>query len=190
MKNLAELKTAELVAELNAISGKPPVAKWKRKVTDLVALLIKTKPDLFFYGPTAPSDRMDGFEAPADELAAQKGRPVDHVETSVKTPELKLPKAKAKKAKIAKAAKAGDIERGAIRQMCEELLLKAKGTDEATKRPLGLPYSEILDKVQAKYPTAGTSVNCLRWYATKLNKQTGKDKVVMPVRPKAAKEVA
>jgi hypothetical protein len=124
---------------------------------------------------------MTDFEAPADELKVQQGRPVDHVDEPAKPTATKRPSKAAKK-----AAKADGIKRGAIRELCEELLLKTKGTDPESKRPLGLPYSAILEQVQKKFPEAETSLNCLRWYATKLNKQTGKEKVVMPVRPKQA----
>lgn len=181
LTNLSGLKTAELLAIYNGVSGKPPVAKWKSKTTELVARILKLKPDLYFFEATAPSERMTDFEAPADELASQKGRPVDHAEASVPATKKKP----AKKATTTKKAKADSVKRGAIREECEKLLLKVKGTDVETKRPLGLPYSEILAAVQAKFPEAETSLNCLRWYATKLNKQTGKEKVVMPVRPKA-----
>jgi hypothetical protein len=177
--NLNGMKTSELVAVYNGVSGKPAIAKWKRKVSDLVAAILKLKPDLYSYEPAAPSDRMDGFEAPADELAAQKGRAVDHAEPPAKAPKVKKAAA-AKKAKV----KADGAVRGAIRQLCEKLLLEVKGSDPETKRPLGLPYATILERVQSKFPEAETSLNCLRWYATKLNKQTGKDRVQMPVRPK------
>lgn len=173
MISLKDMSTKELLAHYNEHSGKPPVAKWKSKVSDLVARLLKLRPDLFFVGdePT--------FEAPADELKGQKGRPVDHDDQP--EPE-KKPRAKAPKPDAEPSG-----ERGAIRRYCEELLLAAKGEDPKTHRPLGLPYGVILEKVCAKFPEANTSLNCLRWYATKMNKRTGKERVVMPIRPKAAK---
>ncbi len=172
MIDLNTLKTSELVAAYNEHSGKAPISKWKRKVSDLHAILLKMKPDLF----------MMGFEAPQEELKAQAGRPVDHTD---QTEVVTAKPVKAKKAKVAKAKKEPNGDRGAIRRHCEELLLKVKGTDPETKRPLGLPYSEILNAVTSKFPEAATSLNCLRWYATKMNKRTGKEKVVMPIRPKA-----
>jgi hypothetical protein len=172
MTDLNGLKTSDLVALYNQHSGKPAITKWKRKVTDLVALLLKMKPDLFFVG---------AFEAPKEELQQQAGRPVDHVEVEAKPTKSKKP---------AKKAKEPTGDRGAIRKFCEEQLLKVKGTDEATKRPLGLPYSEILSAVTKKFPEAETSLNCLRWYATKMNKRTGSEKVVMPLRAKAKVDAA
>jgi hypothetical protein len=142
------------------------VAKWSKKVDELRARVMKLDPGTYMaevgtvpMAPVQASDRMDGVEAPS--VVSKKS------------------KAKAKvKAK-------GEVERGAIRLYCEELLLRSKGVDEATKRPLGLTYEAILEKVQTKFPSAATSVGCLRWYATKMNKRTGKDRVVMPVRGKA-----
>jgi len=173
------LKTAELVAIYNGVSGKPAIAKWKRKVADLIASILKTAPEDYFYESAGPSERMTDFEAPADELGKQVGRPVDHAEPPTK-------EKPAKKAAAKKKAKADGVKRGAIRELCEKLLLEVRGTDEKSKRPLGLPYGKILAKVQEKFPEAETSLNCLRWYATKLNKQTGKERVVMPIRPKTA----
>jgi hypothetical protein len=78
---------------------------------------------------------------------------------------------------------------GSIRAFCDELLLEVNSVDEKSKRPLGLPYSEILRRVKAKFPEAETSINCLRWYATKLNnRHRGKNpkaKVQLPQRPTA-----
>jgi len=178
MIDLNGMKTSELVALYNEHSGKAPITKWKRKVTELVAAVLKLKPDLFFVS-THTFD-----EASQGELAAQSGRPVDADETVVAAPTKSKKKAKAKsKAK-------GETDRGAIRRFCEELLLKTRGTDPETKRPMGLPYSDILAKVAEKFPSAETSLNCLRWYATKMNKRTGAEKVQMPVRPKAKPEAA
>lgn len=179
MKNLGQMKTSELVVEYNAVSGKPAITKWKRKVSDLHAFLLKARPGEFFLESAAPSDPRGDFEAPASELKAQAVRPKDHDEADVEKP-----KAKAKPTKKSSKKSTSDVERGAIRRECEALLLKTRGTDPKTKRPLGLPYSEILDKVQAKFPGAETSLNCLRWYATKMNKRTGSERVVMPTRPK------
>lgn len=173
MQDLSKMTTKELVAAYNGVSGKAPIAKWGKKVSELQARLLKLAPSEFYFAQPAPSDRMADFEAPTHELSNQKGRPVNHDEA---------PKSKSKSTK----GKAQDVERGAIRRYCEDMLLKAKGTDEKSKRPLGLPYSEILDAVQKKFPKSETSLNCLRWYATKMNKRTGKERVVMPVRPKAA----
>ena len=35
-------------------------------------------------------------------------------------------------------------------------------------RSVGLSYSEIIDRIQAEFPGAKTSVACLRWYAVKV----------------------
>lgn len=80
----------------------------------------------------------------------------------------------------ARAARERAAPVGAIRQMVEALLQHVTGkTDEG--RELGLTYAAILDEVARKYPGAETTLNCLRWYAAKLNKRKG---VHMPVRPK------
>ncbi len=160
MKNISSLKTSELVAEFNQHSDKP-IKAWKGKVADLQAKLLKLKPDLYYFEATG-AKTVKAADLPSDRLS-----------------DVSAPKAAATK------VKAQDADRGAIRRYCEELLLKAKGTDEKTKRPLGMPYATILEAVQKKFPKADTSLNCLRWYATKMNKRTGKERVVMPMRPKA-----
>jgi len=93
-------------------------------------------------------------------------------------------------------AKAGRATRdGSIRAYCESLLLEANSVDAKTKRPLGLPYDEILRRVAKRFPEAETSVNCLRWYATKLNnqhrdKRNPRLKVILPDRPTAQRRKA
>ena len=81
---------------------------------------------------------------------------------------------------------------GSIRTYCDELLLKVNSVDVKSKRPLGLPYSEILKRVHDRFPGAETSVNCLRWYATKLNNRhrgrNPKAKVLLPERPTASRQ--
>lgn len=176
--NISTLKTKDLIALYNQHSGKAPITAWKRKVSDLVATLVTLQPDLFTAGA------VETFEAPADELASQSGRPVDHTEAPAPT---KSKPAKAKKT-AKKAKKEANSDRGAIRRFCEEQLLKVKGTDPETKRPMGLAYADILAAVTTKFPEAETSLNCLRWYATKMNKRTGAEKVQMPTRPKAKPE--
>jgi hypothetical protein len=96
----------------------------------------------------------------------------------------KTEKKAAKKAKSVKAE--GTSDRGAIRRFVEAKLLETTGEDE-DGRPVGHTYNDILEAVKEQFPEAATSLNCLRWYATKMNSANKKtnDKVVMPVRPKA-----
>lgn len=180
MNDLETLSTKELVAAYNRLSGKPPISAWKRKVAELKAIVLKLAPTEFFSGPAPSRPVFD--EAVSAELAAQSGRPVDHEADAAPTKE------KAPKAPKAKKAEAPKSDRGAIRRYTEELLLKTKGSDPETKKPLGLPYSSILAAVLEKFPEAQTSLNCLRWYATKMNKRTGAEAVRMPIRPKAEKQ--
>lgn len=56
----------------------------------------------------------------------------------------------------------GKIPRGAVKQLCESLLMVSDSDGE------GLSYDEIIRQVQQKYPSAKTSKNCLRWYANKM----------------------
>lgn len=190
MKDIESLSTKELIAIYNANSGKAPISAWKRKVSELKAAVLKLAPSQFFVGP-APSRPVEEFEASNVELSKQAGRPVDADEKEVDlrqggtATKSKDKPSKAKKPKVEKPKS----DRGAIRRYTEEMLLKVKGTDPETKKPMGLPYSEVLDKVLEKFPNASTSLNCLRWYATKMNKRTGAEKVIMPLRPKA-KEAA
>jgi len=177
MTNLSNMKTSDLVALYNEHSNKPAITKWKRKVSDLVALLVALKPELFTADAPATTD-----EAPLAPMTPEMTAAVDEAkELAAHFKAEKPKKAKATKVKAEKPAS----DRGAIRRYSEELLLKVKGTDPETKRPLGLPYGDILEAVTKKFPEAQTSLNCLRWYATKMNKRTGDEKVQMPIRPKA-----
>jgi len=61
-----------------------------------------------------------------------------------------------------------------IRSVAEALLVKADGAT-------GLSYDEILAAVKDQFPSAKTTVGCLRWYAAHM-RDAG---VVLPKRPRA-----
>ena len=67
-----------------------------------------------------------------------------------------------------------------IQSYAETLLIKVAKTVKGVK--YGFSYEEVLEKVQAKFKDASTSINSLRWYAAKLNKNKS---VILPVRPRA-----
>lgn len=69
--------------------------------------------------------------------------------------------------------------------ICETLQMVRPGT-EKQERPEGYTYKECLDmvltKVRETKPDAQTSLDCLRWYATKLRSEG----IVLPYRPRNA----
>jgi len=69
--------------------------------------------------------------------------------------------------------------------ICETLQMIRPGT-ENNERPEGYTYKEcleiVLEKVRPSKPNANTSLDCLRWYATKLRGEG----VVLPYRPRNA----
>jgi len=77
-------------------------------------------------------------------------------------------------AKAKPAPKTTKPARGAIKRLCEDMLLQADSNDE------GMSYESIMDALRTAYPTAKTSVGCLRWYATKL-REAGH---IVPDRPR------
>jgi len=52
----------------------------------------------------------------------------------------------------------GHAKQGTITELANRLIL----------RPEGHSYKEILGLIRDEFPEAGTSLNCLRWYAAKL----------------------
>ncbi len=72
---------------------------------------------------------------------------------------------------VAKAA----VKKVSIRSVAEALLAKNDGS-------LGLSYDDILAAVKAEFPSAKTTVGCLRWYAAHM-RDAG---VVLPKRPRAS----
>lgn len=71
-----------------------------------------------------------------------------------------------------------------IKDLSIELLLTVDYNDAATGRPVGLPYDEILRRVHAAFPDCETTVECLRWYAVRLNNHIENPGVRMPFRPR------
>lgn len=161
---------AELIAIFNErrLEMEADLRSWKRSKELLIDRILGKAP----------------FEATTEELSEQKDRPTTVVEEAV----VEVAKPKKGKAKVKKAVATREKRTGEIRAYAEEMLLVAKGTDEKSRRPLGLTYLDILGKVLKKFPEARTTLNCLRWYAAKMNKQGrpgGRDgpKITMPARP-------
>ena len=67
-----------------------------------------------------------------------------------------------------------------IKSVSVDLLMATDFTDN-DGRAVGFSYDHILEKVLEQFPDANTTVKCLRWYATHLNKDTN---VKMPIRPR------
>lgn len=58
--------------------------------------------------------------------------------------------------------------RGAIKRLAISLLCE-KWADDAGDA-YGLAYLTIVGKIREAFPTAKTTVNCLRWYATRIGR--------------------
>lgn len=86
---------------------------------------------------------------------------------------------------------------GEIREFCEAALVevayhenksKPVGPENVLKsaskltRPVGVPFSEILDRVRKAFPDASTSYACLRWYGVHMRRAGA----VLPRRPKSS----
>lgn len=73
-----------------------------------------------------------------------------------------------------------------IKSVSVELLTATAFQDEQG-RNIGYDYDTILAKVLEDFPDASTTVKCLRWYATHLNKDPD---IKMPIRPRKKVEKA
>lgn len=67
-----------------------------------------------------------------------------------------------------------------IRVVAEELLMRVVDHDE-DKRPLGMPYADVLAEIHRQFPGSSTSVACLRWYAVRMRERN----LRVPNRPRA-----
>lgn len=83
-------------------------------------------------------------------------------------------------AKPAKAERVAKPKGPTIRSVAERMLLEVVDKDP-DGRPLGHPYSVILDAIREQFEGAKTSVACLRWYAVHMRA----DDVRVPLRPRA-----
>lgn len=199
----SSMSTAQLLAIWNEQFPDTPMKAWKKSRNALFDRMVKAgfvleqdDASLAVVGasdqpasdspPTQPEASEPDTDAPSGTVSA----------TDQKAAVAHAPKrdAKAKKPKARKAKKGkgtsvkSSVKKGAIREFVEAMLVKTKGTDPKTKRPLGIPYGEILTAVQAKFPEAKTTLGCLRWYCTHMNNghRKGKDKIALPQRPKPA----
>ncbi len=67
-----------------------------------------------------------------------------------------------------------------IRSVAEALLLEVVSVDD-NKRNVGIGYEDIIAKIKVQFPTANTTVACLRWYAVHMRERD----IRVPNRPRA-----
>lgn len=57
------------------------------------------------------------------------------------------------------------------------------GAKSKKARTVGLPYDEIIRRIQAEFPNCKTSVACLRWYSVKIRvEEEGYENLTLPQR--------
>lgn len=143
MTDLTTMTNAQLVERYNAIPGVKPLKAWKGKKEVLIQRI----------KDAAPAESADGAKGKA---------------------------AQAKKAKEPRKRKAGEV-----RKLCERLLQEVAYYEDRTRPPgednvveaddenarsVGLPFSEILRRVQKEMPGVNTTYACLRWYAVHMRR--------------------
>ena len=74
------------------------------------------------------------------------------------------------------------IKTRTIQSFANTELLRVIGRNEEN-REVGQSYKKVLELVLAEYPEANTSIKCLQWYNSKLNKTGAK----VPIRMKNEK---
>lgn len=110
------------------------------------------------------------------KLAKEKGVDVSKAFDADGNPVKVTPPTKKEKRQKDKKREGGQV----IRVVAEELLMRVVDHDE-DKRPLGMPYADVLAEIHRQFPDSSTSVACLRWYAVRMRERN----LRVPNRPRA-----
>lgn len=118
--------------------------------------------------------RSEAAKKAAQTRKLKKQRAIE-LEAEKQAAELELKK-QAEEAKAIAPLKTCDV-------ICEVLQLIRPGTEDS-QRPEGYTYKEclamVLERIRPTRPDAATSLDCLRWYATKLRGEG----IILPYRPR------
>ncbi len=129
------------------------------------------------------------FEEDGTKRKPVKATPFPVVVQKEKKPKETAVKKDPKPATPKPAKKANPVEPAAkgpsIRSVAEALLLEVVSVDE-NKRNVGIGYEDIIAKIKEQFPTANTTVACLRWYAVHMRERD----VRVPNRPRATPKKA
>lgn len=120
-------------------------------------------------------------EAAEKSKPVEEAKPVDSISHLIKQMGTKnAAPAKPKAERKQKAEKVKKEKGPVIRVVAEALLLEVVSHDD-DKRPYGLSYDEVLNRIHQQFEGAKTTVACLRWYAVHMRERGEK----VPNRPRA-----
>lgn len=175
----------DMIAHYNNLTGKSITAgQWKKSTEALRQAILKLEAEANVPLGERLYPRATDSTGPHPSDVLSEGGGGDPALTAALVDACAKParKPRAKKEKVVQLHTPG-----AIRAYCEELLLEVHATDVKTKRPVGLTYPQVLERVKERFPHASTSLGCLRWYATKMNARKGAEAVRLPMREKSAR---
>lgn len=126
---------------------------------------------------TANAGKLQKFDLPTLQFAYDTLRPEAKADAlELKSPEQGVKEVLKLRQSIA-IKKVGGLEKYATVQSLSEALLQVEVCDG-----VGLPYDEILFIVKGKFNGADTSMDCIRWYASKMQNRD-ENPVQLPPRP-------
>ena len=171
-EELMGLKGPELVGIYNALNPEIPLTQWKQaksKLVDRILQMQEAQSTLKEIGKGIEPIEADGSgttvsdepepEAAAEATVAEPASETEQNETGNDTAE--------------RTIKAASVEWLCHVEYHEDRDEKPSDEnrvdpDNKKARSVGLPYDEIIRRIQGEFPDCKTSVACLRWYAVKI----------------------
>lgn len=181
-ENLEDLTNAELLGIYNGLRPDAPLKAWKGKKDVLIDRIGAARAEALTEALT---------EAPEQTAAAPATEKPDapDVVTSDVTGEAEVPHRTVRAAALELLCHVAYYENRNEKPDPLANAFKATG-DVANARSVGLPYDEIIRRIQDEFPDCQTSVACLRWYAVKVRaEEFGYEGLRLPQRRPRVKPV-
>lgn len=162
-ENLGELTNSDLVVIYNTLAP-APIKAWKGKKTKLIER-IETMRKRASAAPKADAVPKPAVKRPAGEKSPTTARTI----------------------------RAAAIELLCHTQFYEDRTRKSAPDNSVLQghtsaRSVGVPYDEIIRRIQAEFPGCNTTVACLRWYSVKIRvEELGYEGLRLPQRRPRAK---
>jgi hypothetical protein len=152
-ENLEGLTNAELVGVYNALNPDKPLSAWKGKKDVLISRIGEQRKKVLD-GAKAIEPKAEAAEEPVTvrEADVEAGHAVPDAERTIRQAALEL---------LCHV----DYYEDRTKKSADDNRV-GKGSKNA--RSVGLPYDEVIRRIQQEFPDCQTTVACLRWYSVKV----------------------
>ena len=154
-KDLSGVRVSDLISIYNKLNPSAPLKNWKQSKDILISRIEKLEKIAAKKSSAKPKPKK------AKSKATVK-KPVD--------PSPQKPTGKSKSVRTIRSAAIQwlchtEFHENRTKEVSDENRVSARNSEA---RSVGLPYDEIIRRIQEEFPKCATSIACLRWYAVKI----------------------